>query len=70
VTLGMGLTTLYWSRIARPGDQVDQTVDSRQIPSFPGAAAPGAAGVGHPGVPFNQSDLWLMGATFSVEFKW
>jgi hypothetical protein len=70
VTLGVGLTTLYWSRIARPGDQVDQTVDSRQIPNFPGAAAPGASGVGHPGVPFNQSDLWLMGATFSVEFKW
>lgn len=70
VTLGVGFTTLYWSRLARPADQVDQTIDSRQVPSFPGAPGPGVAGAVRPGVLFNQTDLWLMGALFSVEVKW
>jgi Putative beta barrel porin-7 (BBP7) len=69
VSLSLGFTTLYWSRIARPADQVEMSINSSQIPSFPGAT-PGAGGVTHSGIPFNQSDMWLMGASFSVQVKW
>jgi hypothetical protein len=68
--LSAGFTTLYWNRIIRPGDQVDRVVDITQIPSFPGAAAAIPTGFARPGVPFQQSDLWLMGVMVSAEFKW
>ena len=28
----VGYTLLYWSNVARPGDQIDLNVDSRQFP--------------------------------------
>jgi hypothetical protein len=70
LTLAAGFSTLYWSRIARPGQQVDRSVDVTQIPSFPGAAAAMPTGLARPSVPFNQTDLWLMGISVSAEFKW
>jgi hypothetical protein len=70
VTLAAGFTTLYWNRTIRPANQVDRAVDITQIPSFPGAAAAAPTGLGRPGVPFNQSDLWLMGGMISMEVKW
>jgi hypothetical protein len=70
LTIGGTFTALYWSRIARPAEQVDRAVDITQIPNFPGAAAALPTGLARPGVPFNQSDLWLMGFMVSAEFKW
>jgi hypothetical protein len=70
LNLGVGFTTMYWSRVARAADQVDRTVDVRQIPSFPGAATAPATPFARPTVPFNQSDLWLMGFMVSAEVKW
>jgi Putative beta barrel porin-7 (BBP7) len=70
LTLAFNFSAMYWSRIARPADQIDRAVDITQIPSFPGAAAAVPTALGHPAVPFNQSDLWLLGAMITAEFKW
>jgi hypothetical protein len=69
LTIAAAFNTMYWSRIARPADQIDRVIDTSQIPSFPSAgAAPGL--LGRPTVPFTQSDYWLFGAMLTAEFTW
>jgi hypothetical protein len=68
LTLGLGLTALYWSRVARLEDQLSQAVDVTQIPNLPGGG--GAAIVNHVGVALRQSDFWLLGALARVEVRW
>jgi hypothetical protein len=69
LTLSMGFTALYWSRIVRPGEQIDRGIDVTQIPSFSGAAAP-PSGLNRPAVPFNQTDFWALGLTLGAEVWW
>jgi hypothetical protein len=68
LTLSLGFSALYWSRLAKPADQVDRAIDITQIPNFPGAAAV-PTGQQRPGVPFSQSNLWLIGTTINAELK-
>jgi hypothetical protein len=70
LSLSVGFSTLYWNRIARAGEQIDREVDITQIPNFPLAAGSEPTGLGRPGVPFTQSDLWVMGISLGVEVKW
>jgi hypothetical protein len=61
----MGYTLLYWADVARPGDQIDLTVNTAFIPpgtpqSFPRRPAPG----------LNGSDLWVHGFNFGLEFQY
>jgi hypothetical protein len=70
VTLTTGFSALFWDRVARAGTQIDRTIDISQIPNFPPAATATPTGLGHPGVNFVQSDLWVLGLTFGLEFKW
>jgi Putative beta barrel porin-7 (BBP7) len=70
LSLNGGFSTLYWSRIARAGQQIDREIDITQIPNFPQNAGAIPTGLGRPGVPFTQSDLWALGASLGLEFKW
>ncbi len=65
----MGYNFIYWSKVARPGDQIDRVVDSTQIPNFP-PPIPGTTGQGRPSVPFTQSHWWTQGLNFGLEFSW
>jgi len=53
--LTLGYTFLYWTGVARPGDQIDPVVNPTQIPpgTLQGPARP-AGGV-------NTSDVWIQG---------
>lgn len=55
VYLTLGYTFLYWTGVARPGNQIDYTVNPTQIPPGPlqGPARP-MGGV-------NTSDIWIQG---------
>jgi hypothetical protein len=64
----VGYDFLYWSRVARPGDQIDRVVDTTQIPNFAQSTTP--TGVARPAVPFTQSDFWAHGLNVGVEFTW
>jgi hypothetical protein len=70
LTLSTGFETIYWSRIARPGEQIDRQIDITQIPNFPLNAGATPTGLGRPALPFAQSDLWALGLTFGAEIKW
>jgi hypothetical protein len=69
VTLTAGYQFIYWSRVVRPGDQIDRAIDVTQIPNFPaGGAVP--TGVARPTIPFRQTDFWAQGLTVGVQLVW
>jgi hypothetical protein len=64
----VGYTYIYWSKVVRPGDQIDTVLDVTQIPNSPIPASP--SGQARPAVPFTQSHYWVQGVNFSLEFSW
>jgi hypothetical protein len=60
----VGYNFLYWSRVARAGNQIDFAVNSNQVaPPIPGGPA-------RPAFNFNGSEFWAQGLNFGLEFKW
>jgi Putative beta barrel porin-7 (BBP7) len=57
-----GYTLIYFSDVARPGDQVDLRVDPRQI-TDPAAATP------FPAFNFADSDYWVQGINAGLELR-
>jgi hypothetical protein len=70
LTLSTGVSALYWNRILRPGLQIERDLDITQIPNFPPATSATATGLNQPGVPFRQSDLWVLGIHFGLEVSY
>jgi hypothetical protein len=70
VTLGGGFSALYWSRIARAAEQIDQEVTVTQLPNFQVPAGTPATNLARPSVLFRQSDLWMLGLSLGGEFVW
>ena len=59
-----GYSFLYWSRVARAGDQININVDSRNIP-------PVEAGAGtQPSFNFNSASFWAQGLNFGLTYQW
>ncbi|MFO0810500.1 MAG: BBP7 family outer membrane beta-barrel protein [Gemmataceae bacterium] len=56
---------LYWSNVSRAGDQVDLTVDGRQINQ-----APDAFLATRPAPLKNNSDFWAQGISFGLELRY
>jgi hypothetical protein len=69
LTFFTGFSTLYWSRILRPGEQIERGLNVNQIPNFPQGASAPPIGLSQPGVPFKQSDLWVLGINVGLEIK-
>ena len=67
LTATVGYSYLYWSSVVRPGDQIDRSVDSRQIPTgqnyVPGVAATS------PASQFRRTDFWANGVNFGLAFQ-
>jgi hypothetical protein len=59
-----GYNFLYWSSVARPGPQIDRTVNINNI------APPTAGGPNRPAFSFNGTDFWAQGLTVGLEYKW
>lgn len=70
----VGYNALYWSNVARPGDQIDRTIDVTFIPNPPVNPAtgqvPAFSGLNRPAVPFRQDHLWVNGLQFGAEWRW
>ena len=62
-----GYTFLYWSNVARPGNQIDRNINPVNIPTS-GAQGLGPAG-GPPTFNFQQSGYWAQGLNFGLEFR-
>jgi hypothetical protein len=60
----VGYSFLYWSSVARPGDQVDLVVNTAQLP--PGTARSSA----QPAFTFHGTPYWAQGASFGLEYQY
>lgn len=56
--LTVGYTFIYWSRIARPGDQIDRDIN---VPLVPGPTTL------RPQFAFEMTDFWAQGVNFGLE---
>jgi hypothetical protein len=70
LTLKLDFTAMYWSKFIRARQQIDRVIDISQIPNFPGAAGATPTGLFAPTVPFQQSDLWILGMGIGAEVRW
>lgn len=62
----IGYSLLYWSEVARPGDQIDRGINPSQIPTSLG---PGTLlGAARPAPSLRGGDFWAQGITFGLEF--
>ena len=53
-----GYSLIFWSNVARPGPQIDRSLDINQIPDFPGG--PAASEV-RPAQQSNFQSIWIHG---------
>lgn len=59
----VGYTLLYWSQVARPGDQIDLDVNLSQIQ--PG----GLAGPARPEFIWTSTDVWAQGLSLGLDYR-
>lgn len=62
----VGYTLLYWSRVVRPGDQIDLEVNPTLLPfsdADPGLPA-------RPQFVFRDTDFWGQGVNFGVDYRY
>jgi hypothetical protein len=62
----LGYSFLYWNRVARPGDQIDRTVEPALIPTDPRF---GTAFGTRPAFPFRNTDYWAQGLEVGLTFR-
>jgi hypothetical protein len=65
LSLTVGYTFLYCSNVARPGDQIDRSVNPLALPTVGGS---GAAS-GRPAFGLQETDFWAQGLTFGLELR-
>jgi hypothetical protein len=58
----VGYTFLYWSNVARPGDQIDLNINPAQFP-------PGTAGATKPAFALHTSDFWAQGINLGLDCR-
>ena len=61
----VGYDFLYWSRVARPGQQIDTLVNTSQLLRQGGAAVVPA----NPARIFHDTDYWAQGINLGLEFN-
>jgi hypothetical protein len=59
VRVSLGYEALYWNRVARPGSQIDSTVNPAQVPRDPNFG--NGLGDPRPAFQFHQSAFWAQG---------
>ncbi|HLJ97070.1 MAG TPA: BBP7 family outer membrane beta-barrel protein [Gemmataceae bacterium] len=67
----VGYTFLYWSDVARPGDQVNRTVNPTIVPASQTFNPPtGPFGPAQPSFTFTRTDFWAQGVNFGFEVRY
>jgi hypothetical protein len=61
-----GYTMIYWSNVARPGDQIDRVVNATQLPPRNGPFN----GSARPLFQFADTNFWAHGVSFGLEFRY
>src|SRR5262249_12536514 len=65
----VGYTVIVWTNVARPGQQIDRTINSNQLPTV---AGPGSLGGGpaRPAFSFHETTFWAQGLNLGLEYTW
>jgi hypothetical protein len=58
-----GYTFIYWSKVARPGDQISRDLNLSQLPPGP------LVGAARPEFKFAATDYWAQGMNFGLEYQ-
>ena len=58
-----GYTFIYWSKVARPGDQIDTNENRSQVP--PGTLV----GAPFPQFKFTTTDFWAQGLNLGMDYR-
>ncbi len=66
----VGYTFLYVSSVARPGDQMDRVINPTQAPAITGTPGIALVGPARPALAIRDSDFWVQGINFSLEFRY
>lgn len=61
---------LYWTNVARPGLQIDRTVNISQTPPDAFGGNNRLVGAARPAPLANTSDFWVQGVGVGLEFRW
>ena len=59
----LGYSFIYWSNVARPGDQIDTDLNASQFP--PGTLS----GAARPNFVFHTTDFWAQGLNVGLEYR-
>jgi len=63
-----GYSFLYWSQVARPGDQVDLGLNENLVPTSKTFGA--AGGPPRPAFALHSTDFWAHGINLGLEFRY
>jgi hypothetical protein len=66
----VGYNFLYLSNLARPGSQIDGTINPLQTVGFNGGLPTSPNGGGRPAPRIESTDFWAQGVTIGAEFGW
>lgn len=69
----VGYTLLYWSRVARPGDQIDLRVNPEwlDLAATPGQQPdPSTIQPQSPEFVFRDADIWAQGVNAGLDYRW
>lgn len=64
----VGYNLLFLSNVVRPGNQIDPTVDSTQVPSL--SIYDPTQPATRPAFTWNETSMWIQGVNFGVEFRY
>jgi hypothetical protein len=68
LTVGVGYDFLWWDNVARPGNQIDRTIDPRQLPTSV-QFVPGATAV-RPDGSIHDKGFWAQGLAFELGLRY
>lgn len=68
IRLTFGYTFLYWSRVFRPGNQIDRAINPTEFPAVVGLGT--SQGPPRPNFTFKDSDFWAQGLNFGLVFRY
>ena len=64
-----GYSFIYWSRVARAGDQIDLDVNSNLLPNHPPVTGP-IGDTRHPQFVFHDTNFWAQGINVGLDYRW
>jgi hypothetical protein len=68
IRLTFGYTLLYWSRVFRPGDQIDRAINTTEFSALIGRGT--MSGPARPNFTFADNDFWAQGLNFGAEVRY